>query len=151
MKNLTNGLMCLFLSCCFITTSGQPPINEPDFKKPALFKDVPEKVNVKVHDLENLFDLALGQTINIPLHGQATLNGHIISKSDVTDLRVQSVVIKLTNRKGANFTFTRIANGDGYDYIGRIMSREHIDVLELVLEDGQYIFRKTGLYELLAE
>jgi hypothetical protein len=31
------------------------------------------------------------------------------------------------------------------------MSREHIDVLELVLEDGQYIFRKTGLYQLLAE
>lgn len=151
MKNLTNGLLCLFFCCTSIAASAQPPINEPDFKKPALFSDVPEKVTVNVHDFENLLEAALGQSVNVPLHGQASLNGHIISKSENNDTRVQSVVIKLTNRKGANFTFTRISNGDGFDYLGRIISRDHIDVLELVAENGHYVFRKTGLYELLAE
>ena len=152
MKTLTNGLLCLFFSCSFITAVSQPPVNEPDYNKPKLFQDLPEKLNVRLHDFEALLEAPLGQSVNIPLHGMASLNGHIVSKSDVTDTRVKSVVVKLTNRKGANFTFTRIANEKGSpEYLGRIISREYGDSLEISLEDGQYVFRKVGLYDLLAE
>jgi len=152
MKTLTNGIFCLFLSCTFFVATGQPPINEPDYNKPKLFEDVPERLNVRLNDFEKLLDAPIGQSINIPLHGMASLNGHVVSKSDVTDTRVQSVVIKLTNRKGANFTFTRITNNEGHlEYSGRIISREYGDCLEIVLDHGQYVFRKVGLYDLLTE
>ena len=152
MKTLTNGLLCLFFSCSFVAAVAQPPINEPDYNKPKLFQDLPEKLNVRINDFESLLEVPIGKAINIPLHGMASLNGHIVSKSDITDARVKSVVVKLNNRKGANFTFTRITNDDGsYEYLGRIISREHGDSLEIVLDHGQYVFRKVDLYDLLAE
>ncbi|MBA2499953.1 MAG: hypothetical protein H0V30_09530 [Chitinophagaceae bacterium] len=152
MKTLTNGMLCLILSICSIVALGQPPINEPDYNKPKLFQDLPEKLHVRLNDFESLFEAPLGKSINIPLHGMASLNGHIVSKSSVSDTRVQSVVVRLTNRKGANFTFTRIINEDGsFEYMGRIISREHGDSLEIVFEHGQYVFQKVGLYDLIAE
>ena len=152
MKTLTNGLLCLFFSCSFVAAVAQPPINEPDYNKPKLFQDLPEKLNVRINDFESLLEAPIGKAINIPLYGMASLNGHIVSKSDITDARVKSVVVKLNNRKGANFTFTRITNNDGsYEYLGRIISREHGDSLEIVLDHGQYVFRKVDLYDLLAE
>jgi len=152
MKTLTNGILCLFFSCTFIAATAQPPVNEPDYNKPKLFQDVPERLNVRLHDFEKLLDAPLGKSINIPLHGMASLNGHVVPKSEITDTRVQSVVVKLTNRKGANFTFTRILNDEGhFEYSGRIISREHGDCLEIVLDHGQYVFRKVGLHDLLAE
>ena len=152
MKTLTNGILCLFFSCTFVAAIAQPPINEPDYNKPKLFKDVPERLNVRLHDFEKLLDAPLGKSINIPLHGMASLNGHVVSKSELTDTKVQSVVVKLTNRKGANFTFTRILNDEGqFEYSGRIISREHGDCLEIDLDHGQYVFRKVDLHDLLAE
>lgn len=152
MKILTNGILCLFFSCTFVAATAQPPINEPDYNKPKLFQDIPERLNVRLHDFEKLLEAPLGKSINIPLHGMASLNGHVVSKSEITDTKVQSVVVKLTNRKGANFTFTRILNDEGqFEYSGRIISREHGDCLEIVLDHGQYVFRKVGLHDLLAE
>lgn len=153
MKNLKTGILCLLLTLCYITSSAQiPPVNEPNPNKPSLFQDLPARLNLRLTVLETLLDQQVGQTINVMVASNFVFTGQIVSKSDAQDVHVRSVVVKSTNRQGANLTFTQIKNSDGTSkYLGRIISRQHGDSFEIISENGEYYFMKKGFYDLVNE
>jgi hypothetical protein len=126
------------------------PLNEPDYNKSKLFADLPQRMNLKVKEMEALFSLPVGTVINTQATDQLKLQGTIVSKAE--DATLKSVVIRSTNKQGAIFTFTKIVSADGsYNYIGRMISRQHGDAFEIVKENGQYVLNKIGVYDLLSE
>jgi len=98
-----------------------------------------------------MLDLPTGQSINLRL-GSFNFQGSIISKSDLNDLNVKTVVIKSSNRKGATFTFTRVHKEDGsFSYSGRMLSYNHSDAFEIVFEKGQYFLTKKKSLDMINE
>ncbi|HEX2606335.1 MAG TPA: hypothetical protein VHK91_03105 [Flavisolibacter sp.] len=153
MKILKPGVLGVLFFLFYVNASAQTAVlNEPDRSKPRLFADLPEKMNLYVTDLESLLDLPLGSTVSRKLSDGFQFEGTVISRSDAQDAHVKSIVIRSTNKKGATFTFSRITDAAGNaSFAGRIISLKNGDVLELVKEKGQYLFRKRELYDLVSE
>ena len=126
------------------------PLNEPDYNKAKLFADLPQRMKLKVKEMEALFSLPVGTVINTQATDQFKLQGTIVSKAE--DATVKSVVIRSTNKQGAIFTFTKVSKADGNsNYIGRMISRQHGDAFEIVKENGQYVLNKIEMHDLLSE
>lgn len=127
---------------------------EPNYSKPKLFADLPQKMNVTISDMESVFDLPVGTVVTAKLAKNFPFKGIIISKAGDTGAQVRSVVIKSTNntRSGAVLTFSKVRKDDGtYNYTGRILSMESIDAFEIVKENGQYVLQKKNYYEMIRE
>jgi len=142
----------LGVSSLFSQAQEKIPINPPDYNKPRIFADLPQKMNVTIGDMSSLFDLAVGTSVIAKLNKSFPFKGTIVSKSGSTGSQVQSVIIKSVTRQGAVLTFTRIANPDGSTlYRGRIISKESIDAYEIVKEDDSYVLQKKNYYEMVRE
>lgn len=154
MKNKKAGalLALLTLSFCFaFAQTSRPPLNIPDYSKPKIFADLPEKMSLRIASTEGLLDQPVGATISATIAKGFTVAGTVVSKSNPDDTTVKSVVIR-TNRQGAIFTFSRIRKKDGsLSYIGRMLNRAGGDALEIVQEGKEYVIRKKGLYDMLNE
>lgn len=156
MKTLKSIAICALLGLIYFHSEAQEAvrINQPDYNKPKLFADLPQKMNVTLSDMESLFDLSVGAPVKAKLTNSFYLKGTIVSKSGTAETAVRSVVIKSTSKtwQGAVLTFTKIRKDDGsYSYKGRIMSRESIDAYEITKENGQYVLQKKNYYEMIAE
>jgi len=156
MKNLSIALLGVCIACCSIATSAQSiqkkalPINEPDYNKPKLFADLPDRVDFNPDKFSNLFELSVGQSANMPISAGFNFSGEVVSKSD--GAKASSVVIRSTNRLGARLIFTKITDENNVvRYIGRIISMNHGDSYEIVSENNQYFFKKKGIYDLMTE
>jgi hypothetical protein len=140
------------LSYFYSGAQGKIPINEPDYNKPKLFDDQPQKMNIAISDIEPLLDLSVGTPVLAKLTKSFPFKGTIVSKSGDATSSVKSVVIKSVTRQGAVLTLTKITNGDGsYIYKGRIISNNSIDAYEIVNENGQYFLQKKNYYEMVRE
>jgi hypothetical protein len=159
MKILKKGALCALLSLLYMGTMAQRtvhekslPINEPDYRKPKLFSDLPETISLNIDLLQSLLTAEIGKTVSIPITKSINYQGTVISKSDAFDASTKSVVIKSTNRKGSTFTFSKVVDASGsFTYRGRIISFNNIDAFELASEKGQYILQKKNLYDLYNE
>lgn len=154
MKTLkTIAIIALFgLSSLCSNAQEKIPVNEPNYNKPKLFEDLPQKMNLTISDMQSLFDLSVGTSVMAKLTKNFHFKGTIVSKSGNAETSVRSVVIKSTTRQGAVLTFTRITNEDGsLIYRGRIISKESIDAYEIVKENDQYILEKKNYYEMVRE
>lgn len=163
MKSLTIGALCVLLSLCTFRSHAQQPttqnqnaaapvFNEPDYNKPKLFADLPDKMNLQTSELESLFSLDVSKPVNIFVAPGFNFHGVVVSKSNASNQFSQSVVVKSTNRQGAILTFTRNRNEDGsYYYLGRILSLKHGDAFEITQEEGATVLVKKNLYDLINE
>lgn len=154
MKYPKSGLICLFLSLCFLSSMAQssPPLPKTDYNKPKLFADLADKIKVNVSDLDALLALPEGKDVNVHLGGSFNYRGTIVSKSDENNIAAQSIVISSINRAGATLTFTKVFNSEGgFSYRGRIISFQHIDSYDLQKEEGHYVLVKKSLYDLFNE
>jgi hypothetical protein len=155
MKILKSGALCVLLCIACMSTYAQNlplPVSEPDYNKPKLFADLPDKFKLDLLSFESLLELPEGQTVNVRLTGPFNYHGTVVSTSDPKDVNFRSVVIKAINRQGATLTFTRTKNTDGtYSYIGRILSHKHSDAFQIEQENGQYVLVKKHLYDLFNE
>ncbi len=153
MKTLKRIITCAFFSLSFLYSTAQhfSTFKEPNYNKPKLFADLPEKLDVEIKDLESLFAESEGKHVKAPI-GSFYFQGTVVSKSDPADEQVKSVVIKSSNRLGAAFTFTKIVNENGsFSYKGRMLSRDHSDAFEMQLQNGQYSLVKKHQLEILNE
>lgn len=155
MKILKTGALCVLLCMACMSTYAQKeslPFSEPDYNKPKLFADLPNKFNLDLPSFESLLELSEGQAVNVRLTGPFNYHGTVVSTSDPRDESFRSVVIRSVNRQGAVLTFTRTKNTDGtYTYIGRILSHKHSDAFQIEQENGQYVLVKKQLYDLFNE
>jgi hypothetical protein len=151
-------VLCAIFSCITILTQAQEkpiPVNEPNYNKPKLFQNLPERIPVDASTLESFFNSDLNRPANINIAG-IQFEGNIASKTapSVNDVNPTNaaVVIKLTNYPGANFTVNKIINADGStSYTGRIISFQHGDLFELQNQKGNWILVKKNYYDLINE
>lgn len=154
MKILKTSALCLLMGICSLSINAQEglPFNEPGHNKPKLFADLPNKFHFDVASFEKLLNLTEGAKVNVHLTGSLNFHGVVVSRSNPGDTSIRSVAVKSINRQGAHLTFTRSQNTDGtFAYVGRIVSRDHSDALQIQLEEGQYVLVKTDLYDLMNE
>ena len=157
MKNTGTLVLCTIFLCITVVTQAQDqriPLNEPNLNKPKLFQNLPEKIVVDASTLEGAFDLAKGSAASINIGGGLLLQGNVLSKTNATDDVIQNntVIISLANYPGANFTLTKINNADGtIGYVGRIISFQHGDLLELQNQKGNWVLVKRNFYDLINE
>jgi len=125
-------------------------VNEPDYNKPKLFGDLPERINFDPTVLSALLNTQVGQSINLAVTSVFRISGQVVSKAD--DQNSTSVVVRLINRQGARLIFTKLTDpNNSVKYIGRIISLKHGDSYEIVSENDHYYFKKKGLYDLVTE
>lgn len=154
MKILKTGTLVVLLTVGCLQSFAQVQVinSEPNYNKPKLFSDLPQKMDLNVSDMEALFAVRVGNTIKVMATADFPVFGTVVSKSDERDVSVKTTVIRLSNRLGATFTFSRITKEDGsYVYRGRIMSINNGDAFEIINENGQYILLKKDLYDLISE
>lgn len=154
MNYLKSGALCVLLTVAVMSSKAQeaPALKEPDYNKPKLFADLPQKITLDLTPIAPLLDAPVGEQVNVHLGGNFNYRGTIISKSDPSDAAVKSIVIKATNRLGAILTLTQVRNADGgVSYIGRILSRDHSDAYDIRFEEGKYVLAKKHLYDLINE
>jgi hypothetical protein len=155
MKTLKTITVCALLTLSYFYSGAQenlPVNNNPDYNKPKLFDDLPQKMSLTISDMESLFDLPVGTPVMAKLTKSFPFKGTIVSKSGSTETSIRSVVIKSSTRQDAVLTFTKIKNTDGtYTYRGRIISNKSIDAYEIVKENDQYILQKKNYYEMVRE
>lgn len=156
MKNLRTHAVCFCIMLVSICTAAQnndrPPLNEPDYNRPRLFNNLPEKVAFNVNNVSSLFNASIGGAVDVELseNAQFRFNGEVIS-STATD-KVQKVVIRSSNFNGANMTIIKVTNDDGsVMYRGRILSFKHGDFYELQKSTEGYVLVKKDYYQLVNE
>jgi hypothetical protein len=149
----TCAIGVLFVTCCLhAEAQGRPPLTEPDYNKPKAFSDLPAKMNLRLTEVENLFSLPVGGTVNTKVTDNLKFNGTVVSKSDPQDNRLKTIVVKSSANPSITFTFSRIVNADGsYTYRGRIMGKNTGDGFEIVQENNTWYLQKTALYDLISE
>jgi hypothetical protein len=151
MKNLYKGLAFLLLFACIRTQAQEPPVREPDYNKPKLFAQLPQRISIPVTVLESLVQSEIGKTITIPFATNLPIQG-IVSSTAYNDNQVKSVAIRVTSLQGACLSVSKIRREDGSSYFsGRIISLNHGDAYEMIFENGIYYFDKKGLYDLVSE
>ena len=153
MKHLQTGSIILLFALFSLTSFAQNiPINEPNYSKPKLFQDLPERILIQVSALQSLLDNPISVTVNVQLADNFSVQGHIVSSANKYNNGIQSVVITLTNRIGGTLSLSKIKNTDGtVKYTGRIISMQHGDAFELSSENGQYYLVKKTFYDMINE
>jgi len=157
MKNLRTAVLCALMALAGISAIAQNeriPINEPDYNKPRLFANLPDKIQVSINDLENYFSDPVGShtRLNLTTDIGQKFEGDLVSISSRSVDGVQTAIIRSTNYNGARFTITKKENADGSStYIGRIISFQHGDLYELQNLQGQWYLVKRNYYDLVNE
>jgi hypothetical protein len=152
MKTLSNFALSALLTVCSLASTAQKiPINEPDYNKPKLFNDLPEKFPLDLKLIDALLLEQHGKSVQVILD-DLSFHGVVVSKSNIKDKEFQSTVIRLTNRSGAVLNLVKLFEPDGtVSYRGRIISHKHGDAFEVTYEKGQYVFVKKSYHDLFNE
>lgn len=154
MKNTSTLVISTIFSCITILAQAQDksiPINEPNYNKPKLFQNLPDRLAVDASTLENLFSLGVNHAASINMAG-IQFQGNVSSKSSTDVSQSSTIIIGLTNYPGANFTLTKTSKPDGTNnYAGRIISFQHGDLFELQNQKGNWVLVKRNYYELINE
>ena len=157
MKFLKTSALGVLLSVCMLQVAAQQdtkklPISQYDYNKPKLFKDLPDRINVPLKNFDNVFDVEVGKSVDLPFASNFQFTGTVVSKAEDVASNVKSIVIKSTNKVGATLALSRMINPDNtITYRGRIMSFKHGDAYEIANENGSYYLVKKGLYDLYEE
>ena len=156
MKNLKLAAFSVCITFCSAYSvaqsirNGSVSVNEPDYSKPKLFGDLPDRIDFDPIHFSTLLNTGVGQSVSLPVIPTFNISGQVVSRSDGQNSI--SVVVRLTNRPGARLIFTKLAGAsDSVKYIGRIISLKHGDSYEIVSEHGQYYLKKKGIYDLMTE
>ena len=153
MKNLKTGIICLlFILACTVAEAQSDLVREPDNHRPSLFQQLPQSLNCRLTNLQSLLELQPGQQVNINIADNLNFQGVVASVANKEGGRINSVVIRSTNFKGAALSFSKVIKEDGsIQYAGRIISFQHGDAYEIQFEKGQYVLIKKGFYDLVNE
>ncbi len=153
MKPLINGILCLLIILSCISSDAQNiSVREPNYKRPILFQNFPQRTSIDMTNLEYLLQYETGRQVSLTLAPNFIFQGIVSSVVSKNENSINSIVIRSTNWHGAAFSFSKINKPDGSFYFtGRIISFEHGDGYELNYENGQYYLNKKGFYDMVNE
>ena len=151
MKTLQFSIF-LMLFIVSVQADAQVQPKEPDYNKPLLFADLPSVMDIKRADLDNLLSLPVGTNTSTLLTPEFLVKGTVVSRSDETASGVISIVIRLVNRPGSTLCISRVRAEEGsFKFIGRILSLDNSDVLEIAGNYDKYVLQKKHLYDIVNE
>jgi hypothetical protein len=133
-----------------VSAQGQIPLKDPDYNKPHLFDDLPQKMKLHMTDLEGLLNLSVGASVKVFLADNFQFKGTVVSTAKGSET-VRSVVVRSLDRKGATLTVTQTLNDGAFKYRGRIISLENGDAFDIVKENDEYVLQKKNLYDIVSE
>ncbi len=123
--------------------------------KPALFANLPDKIQFDITGLQELFsNVAAAKEINAGFIEKNIpgFNGKIISATSKYNNTLHSVVVSSTRFNGATLTLSSTTTTDGtVRYSGRIVSFNHDDLYVLQKDEQQYFLIKKKFRELVNE
>lgn len=157
MKNLRILMLSACMMLCSLFTMAQEqkiPVNEPDYNRPKLFNNLPEKIPFNPDSFLGLQNKQAGTSISISLSDAQSIpfEGTLVSSVNQNNGQVQSIVIRSTNYNGATFSISKVTKDDGsIVYSGRLMSFRHGDLYVLQQLDGHYMLVKKNFYDLVNE
>lgn len=157
MKNLRTPVLCTCLMLFGLFSMAQVqkiPINEPDYNKPKLFSNLPDKISFNPDGFLGLMNKQPGVAISASLSDkqQIPFEGTVVSSVTGNEGKMQSVVIKSTNYNGAIFSMSKVTNDDGsVTFNGRLISFKHGDAFVLQKTEGHYMLIKKNYYDLVNE
>lgn len=157
MKNIRTTVLCVCITLYSLSSFAQEqkiPINEPDYNKPKLFSNLPDKIPVSVEKINEIITSPVGRTSGFRLSeiSDFQFDGEVVSTASKYGNSIQSVVIRSGTYEGARLTISKITNVDGsISYTGRIISFKHGDLYELQNQNGQLILVKRNFYDLVNE
>ena len=152
-----SGPGLLFLICCATGFAQEKATaNEPDFTKPALFANFPDKIPVTIDELKSLFsnDAGKGKDAAISFADRKLpgFNGQLVSRASKYNNSIRSVIIRSDHFNGATLTLSSSTTTDGAArYTGRIISFQHGDLFVLQKENEQYFLIKKKFHEVINE
>ena len=152
MKYLCLPGLCLSLLLLSNLVSAQETIrvNEPNLKKPLLFRSLPEKITLETAFLKSLLNVQTGKEVKLQM-GTTALEGKVISSVRKYN-NINSVIIRSSNFNGATLTLSSSTKPDGTVKItGRLLSIEHGDLYELEKDNDHYVLVKKNFYDLINE
>lgn len=153
---LSGIVLVLILSVNTAGAQDAPPVNEPDLSKPRLFTQLPDKIEIELDDLQQLFRLEekTGKSIEFRFRSKnaAPFAGKIVSATTRKNQSGKSILVQPSMFNGATFSLSSSTTPDGtVRYTGRIISFKHGDAYELQEEEGRYYLIKKSFYELVNE
>ncbi|HEX7906279.1 MAG TPA: hypothetical protein VF487_20535 [Chitinophagaceae bacterium] len=155
MKNLRTYSLCVCMLLTGMFAFSQTPesrTNQLNADKPKLFSALPDNIPVDVSSFTGILTNEVGKSVSLGVTNSLRLQGQVVSASDQSDNKIKSVVVRLVNYPGARLTFSSAKDEKGnIIYTGRIISRDHSDLYELINQDGQYSFVKKNYYDLINE
>jgi hypothetical protein len=161
MKNLKLAGLSLAIMLCGVVSAQEKeiPLNEPNYNKPLLFADLPDKIPVEAAYLKSvltnsgtpgkdvqfrLADSKAGSKVN-------QFSGKVISVA-AKETGANSIIIRSSNFSGATLSISEVQLEDGtMTFRGHIISMQHGDLFELELIEGQYYFIKRKFHDLINE
>ncbi|HEX7845723.1 MAG TPA: hypothetical protein VF476_07945 [Chitinophagaceae bacterium] len=156
MKNLKLASLGLaVMVCCAVSGQKTIPLNEPNYNKPLLFAELPDKIPVEASYLKNVLtnSSAIGKDVQFRLANSKVdhFSGSVISFAG-KETGANSVTIRSSNFIGAIMNISEVTLPDGtMTYRGHVISMQHGDLLELQKIEGQYYFVKRKFYDLINE
>ncbi|MBI1342321.1 MAG: hypothetical protein GC171_05215 [Terrimonas sp.] len=155
MKDLKRALLLLTSISFYLIVPAQEntlPVREPDYNKPFLFEQLPQRILCSTDELQSLLQAQQGQAVNTDLALHFNFRGTVVSVADKYAGDLVSVTIRSSNYAGAVLNLARVRLSDGsIKFTGRIISLQHGDAFDLVQENNQYYFIKKGFYDLINE
>ncbi len=148
-----NSLLISFLYISVISMAQVPPVNEPDYSRPALFNNLPDTVAVDEADILSLFNRSLGEQVQLKMTNTFFYQGSIKSIVIYENPRRISLVIKSSNKLGSALYISKITEINGRVLLrGRIISNTHIDAYDLAYSEVTgYRLQKINYYKLVSE
>lgn len=157
MKTIRTSMLCIvFALSAYVSHSQEQkvPVNEPDYNKPRLFTNLPDKIPVSISNIDNIITAPLGRSSSFRLSDDNSIQfaGEVVSTASKYNNSIQSVVIRSDMFNGARLTISKITNADGsIRYTGRIISFQHGDLYELENHEGHLVLVKKNYHELVNE
>lgn len=158
MKNLRTSVLCTcfaFLGIGSFAQEQKPVLNEPNYNKPRLFDNLPEKIAFNPANFAIISGKQAGNTVSFSFSDDAAISfeGKLLAATTKENGRVQTISIQSSNYNGANLYISKVTHPDGtVKYNGRIISHQHGDLFVLQKNStGQYEFVKKNYYDLVNE
>ena len=143
MKNLyTAGFLAILLfTVQSLSAQTDPPLNQITAEKPRLFSSLPEKIEFSEADLRRIFNSSISEKVNFKLNNTFLTDGVIIEKVQ-KGKNLASINCTLPAYSNALFNVSMINTDGVIRFTGRIVSRDHGDILLLRKENDKYFFIK---------
>jgi hypothetical protein len=155
MNSYRKTIVTVALMFVFFSVKAQDkfePISDPFVNKPSVFESVPDSISLSVNFLESIFQVPTGTEITMPMPGNRTMPGILVSSVIRPISGIATSQVKLTGYTRMMLTVSKSVTPEGkIVYSGRAFSPDYADCFTIVVTEDAYTLKKMQSTKLLNE